>query len=184
MSALFIALSVFVFFVKIGESFCSAKNVVFFIDVVNKESCVMLMEIRDFFSWANTSVRPYGFSAFMVSFSVPCRGRPVCLPKGLRGYLNLLYSCVVLNLYAFVFELFCSRSCLTFHRVKSYKNARHRQNKAQQPFARAVWRALGRPLFAAHSLSFKHRGQKNSLSTHQQQREKHRSNTICPLSDA
>ena len=49
MSALLIALSVFVFFVKIGESFCSAKNVVFFIDVVNKESCVMLVEIRDFF---------------------------------------------------------------------------------------------------------------------------------------
>lgn len=48
-NALLIALSVFVFFVKIGESFCSAKNVVFFIDVVNKESCVMLMEIRDFF---------------------------------------------------------------------------------------------------------------------------------------
>ena len=51
---------------------------------------------------------------------------------------DLLYSSVVLNLYAFVFELFCSRSCLTFHRVKSNKSARHRQNKAQQPFARAV----------------------------------------------
>ena len=51
---------------------------------------------------------------------------------------NLLYSQTALNLYAFVFELFCSLSCLTFHRVKSNKSARHRQNKAQQPFARAV----------------------------------------------
>ena len=63
------------------------------------------------------------------------RGRPVCLPKGLRGYLNLLYSCVVLNLYAFVFCLFCSRSLLTFCRAKSYKNARHTE---KQPFAPSV----------------------------------------------
>ena len=36
---------------------------------------LLLMEIRDCFSWANTSVRPYGFSAFMVSFfCVSCRG--------------------------------------------------------------------------------------------------------------
>ena len=42
---------------------------------------------RGCFSWANTLVRPYGFSAFMVSFSAPCfvpqcRGRPACLPNG------------------------------------------------------------------------------------------------------
>ena len=51
---------------------------------------------------------------------------------------DLLYSSAVLNLYAFVFELYCSLSLLTFCRAKSYKNARHRQNKAQQPFARAA----------------------------------------------
>ena len=33
-----------------------------------------LYNIRDCFSWANTSVRPYGFSAFMVSFFAYCRG--------------------------------------------------------------------------------------------------------------
>ena len=60
------------------------------------------------------------------------------LSEGLRGYLMNLYSCAVLNLYTFVFDLCCNRSLLTFCRAKSYKNARHRQNKAQQPFARAV----------------------------------------------
>ena len=61
------------------------------------------------------------------------------LSVGLRGYLMNLYSVAVFNLYAFIFCLFCSLSCLTFHRVKSNKSARHRQNKAQQPFARAVY---------------------------------------------
>ena len=51
--------------------------------------------------------------------------------------LSVCYS-VVLNLYAIIVYSFCSLSCLTFHRAKSYKNARHRQNKAQQPFVRAV----------------------------------------------
>ena len=52
--------------------------------------------------------------------------------------LSVCYS-VVLNLYAFNVYFACSLSCLTFHRVKSNKSARHRQNKAQQPFARAVY---------------------------------------------
>ena len=60
------------------------------------------------------------------------------LSVGLRGYLMNLYSSVVLNLYAVIVYFACSLSCLTFHRVKSNKSARHRQNKAQQPFARAV----------------------------------------------
>ena len=54
---------------------------------------------------------------------------------------NLLYSAiasVVLNLYTFNVYFSSSLSLLTFCRAKSYKNARHRQNKAQQPFARAV----------------------------------------------
>ena len=49
-----------------------------------------------------------------------------------------MYSSVVLNLYTFNVYFSSSRSLLTFHRVKSNKSARHRQNKAQQPFARAV----------------------------------------------
>ena len=64
---------------------------------------------------------------------------------------DLLYSCVALNLYVFVVYFVCSLSCLTFHRVKSNKNARHRQNKAQQPFARAVL-ASTRSADACHSL--------------------------------
>ena len=83
-----------------------------------------------------------------------CSPRVGELSVGLRGYLNLLYSQAVFNLYAFVFCLFCSRSLLTFHRVKSNKSARHRQNKAQQPFARAVLATLGRLLFAAQTFSF------------------------------
>ena len=51
---------------------------------------------------------------------------------------DLLYSSAVLNLYAVILCFVCSLSFLTFCRAKSYKNARHRQNKAQQPFARAV----------------------------------------------
>ena len=51
---------------------------------------------------------------------------------------DLLYSAVVFNLYAVVLCFVCTLSLLTFCRAKSYKNARHRQNKAQQPFARAV----------------------------------------------
>ena len=60
------------------------------------------------------------------------------LSEGLRGYLMNLYSSVVLNLYAVILYFSLSLSFLTFHRVKSNKSARHRQNKAQQPFARAV----------------------------------------------
>ena len=49
-----------------------------------------------------------------------------------------LESVAVFNLYAVILCFVCSLSLLTFCRAKSYKNARHRQNKAQQPFARAV----------------------------------------------
>ena len=51
---------------------------------------------------------------------------------------DILYSQAVFNLYAVVLCFVCTLSLLTFCRAKSYKNARHRQNKAQQPFARAV----------------------------------------------
>ena len=70
---------------------------------------------------------------------LPHLGRGHCDTIAMLATRKLLYSCAVLNLYAVVFELFCSLSCLTFHRVKSNKSARHRQNKAQQPFARAVY---------------------------------------------
>ena len=51
---------------------------------------------------------------------------------------NLLYSKAVFNLYTFNVYFPSSRSFLTFCCAKSYKNARYRQNKSQQPFARAV----------------------------------------------
>ena len=82
------------------------------------------------------------------------------------GSARPLYFTAVLTLTAFILYSFCSLSILTFCRSKSYKNARHSKNSRSVLLLVSHRRTLGRLLFVTHSLSFKHRGQKDSLSTH------------------
>ena len=77
-----------------------------------------------------------------------------------RGRVGLpLYSTAVITLNTFIVYSFASLSLLTFCRTKSYKKARHRQNKSQQPYAQELQAtSFGRLLFAAYSFSYKYRG--------------------------
>ena len=62
-----------------------------------------------------------------------------------------LYSPAVLNLNSLLISS-SSLSLFTFHRVKSNKSARHRQNKSHRPFAQELQAtSFGRLLFAVHS---------------------------------
>ena len=96
-----------------------------------------------------------------------------------------LYSTAVFNLNTLDLYSFASLSLLTFCRTKSYKKARHRQNKSQQPYAQELQAtSFGRLLFAVHSFRSSIGGKWTRFSRNNNNTKMHRSNIICPFSDA
>ena len=70
-------------------------------------------------------------------------------------------------------------------RGKSTKNSRHRQNKSQQPYAQELQAtSFGRLLFAVHSFRSSIGGKWTRFSRNNNNTKMHRSNIICPFSDA